>query len=153
MYWFKFHICLNYTFRMLFEVKTSLYWDGISHKIFTSPAKFSWRVGDRIANILQKNKNLSCSCICEKTCRLGHAFKNATKLLPPSSFYPLNPSRDQNRISHCQHRCIIRHTGDENKDNHQQSDFVFMHHQILKTDIKGTDAVSKENLLSELGTE
>lgn len=27
-----------------------------------------------------------------------------------------------------------------------------MHHQILKTDIKGTDAVSKENLLSELGT-
>ena len=101
----------------------------------------------------KRNKNLSCSCICEKTCRLGHAFKNATKLLPPSSFYPLNPSRDQNRISHCQHRCIIRHTGDENKDNHQQSDFVFMHHQILKTDIKGTDAVSKEKLLSELGTE
>ena len=28
-----------------------------------------------------------------------------------------------------------------------------MNHQILKTDIKGTDAVSKANLLSEFGTE
>ena len=35
-----------------------------------------------------------------------------------------------------QYQHIVKQSGDENKENHQQGDTVLMYHQILKTDIQ-----------------